>query len=65
MNYKAREILLQRIVNHLIINNSFSDNLGLFQGKMGIVIFFYYSRYANNLLYEEFAGELLEVKIIS
>ena len=53
--------LLQRIANHLIINSSFLDNLGLFHGKMGIVIFFYhYSRYTRNPLYEEFAGELLD-----
>ena len=53
--------LLKRIANHLIINSSFLDNLGLFHGKMGIVIFFYhYSRYTHNPLYEEFAGELLD-----
>ena len=53
--------LLERIANHLIINSSFLDDLGLFHGKMGIVIFFYhYSRYTNNPIYEEFAGELLD-----
>ena len=60
-NEKHDNELLQRIANHLIINSSFLDNLGLFHGKMGIVIFFYhYSRYTNNPLYEEFAGELLD-----
>lgn len=59
-NKKDNE-LLQKIANHLIINSSFLDNLGLFHGKMGIVIFFYhYARYTNNPLYEEFAGELLD-----
>lgn len=54
-------ILLERIANHLVINSSFLSNLGLFHGKMGIVIFFYhYSRYLNNPIYEEFAGELLD-----
>lgn len=53
--------LLQRIANHLIINSSYLDNLGLFHGKMGVVIFFYhYSRYTSNPIYEEFAGELLD-----
>lgn len=53
--------LLQKIANHLIINSSFLNNLGLFHGKMGIVIFFYhYSRCINNPIYEEFAGELLD-----
>ena len=60
-NKKHNNELLQRIANHLIINSSFLENLGLFHGKMGIVIFFYhYSRYANNPIYEEFAEELLD-----
>ena len=60
-NKKHNNELLQRIANHLIINSSFLENLGLFHGKMGIVIFFYhYSRYTNNPIYEEFAGELLD-----
>jgi hypothetical protein len=54
------EELLQRIANHLIINSSFWDNLGLFRGKMGIVVFFFhYSRHTNDSLYEEFAENLL------
>ncbi len=53
--------LLQRIINHLIINSSFLDSLGLFYGKTGIVIFFYQLfRYSNNSLYEKFSGELLD-----
>lgn len=56
-----KHILLERIANHLIIKSSFLDNLGLFHGKMGIVIFFYhYSRYTSNPIYDEFAGELLD-----
>lgn len=53
--------LLQRIVDYLLINSSFTDNLGLFHGKMGIVLFFcHYARYAGNSDYDEFAGELME-----
>lgn len=53
--------LLNRIARYLIINASFSDSIGLFHGKMGIVIFFYhYACYIKNSIYEEFAGELLE-----
>lgn len=52
---------LQEIVNHLILHASFIPNLGLFHGKMGIVLFFFhYSRYTNDELYEDFAGELLD-----
>lgn len=58
---EEKHILLERIANHLVINSSFLDNLGLFHGKMGIAIFFYhYSRYTNNPIYEDFAGELLD-----
>ncbi len=60
-NEKYNNELLQRITNHLIINSSFLNNLGLFHDKMGIVIFFYhYARYINNPIYDEFAGELLD-----
>lgn len=53
--------LLQRIADHLIINSSFLNNLGLFHGKMGAVIFFYhYSRFISNPIYEEFGGVLLD-----
>lgn len=58
---KDKDIVLQQIANHLIINSSFLTDLGLFHGKMGIVLFFYnYSRYTDNSVYEEFAGELLD-----
>lgn len=53
--------LLHRIANYLVINASFTCSLGLFHGKMGIVIFFYYyARYSQNPVFEEFADELLD-----
>jgi hypothetical protein len=52
---------LQRIANVLLLNASFIDNPGLLNGKMGIAIFFYhYSRYTNNKIYEDYAGELID-----
>lgn len=52
---------LQRIVNVLLLNASFIDNIGLLNGKMGIAIFFYhYSRYTGNKIYEDYAGELID-----
>lgn len=52
--------LLAKIANHLIINSSFLDNLGLFHGKMGIVIFLYhYSQYTKNDTIHQFADEIL------
>lgn len=60
INQSTRD-LLQRIARHLMINASFLDNLGLYHGKMGIVLFFaHYARYTGELLYDEFAGELLD-----
>jgi lantibiotic modifying enzyme len=57
---KEKTILLQRIVNHQVLHASFDSNLGLFNGKMGCVIFFFhYARYTGNNCHENFAGELL------
>jgi len=53
--------LLNRIANHLIMNTSFIRDLGLYHGKMGIVIFFaHYARYTENMIYDDFAGEVLD-----
>lgn len=30
---------IERIINHLVIASSFTPNIGLYHGKMGIVIF--------------------------
>jgi len=55
------ESLLDRIARYLMINASFTNDLGLFHGKMGIVLFFsHYGRYKNDPVYQEFAGELLD-----
>ena len=52
--------ILTRIANHLIINASYTKDLGLYHGKMGIVIFFaHYSRYTGETLYDDFAGKLM------
>ncbi|WP_257668508.1 lanthionine synthetase LanC family protein [Parapedobacter tibetensis] len=51
----------QRIVNHLLLQGSFMDNVGLFHGKTGVAILFYhYSRYMRNSIYEEFGDELVQ-----
>lgn len=53
--------LLSRIANHLILYTSFAKDLGLYHGKTGVALFFsHYARYTGNLLYDEYAGELLE-----
>lgn len=55
------DILLKRIANHLIMHASFMDDMGLYHGKMGVVLFFaHYGRYTGESLYDDFAGELLD-----
>lgn len=54
-------LLLTRIANYLMMNASFQDDLGIYHGKMGCVLFFaHYSRYMGQLCYVEFASELLD-----
>lgn len=49
--HKKDDYILQNIANHLIINCSFSKNIGLLYGTMGIIIFFYhYARYSKTIL---------------
>ncbi|WP_303010560.1 hypothetical protein [uncultured Bacteroides sp.] len=53
--------LLQRIVNHLTIQNITVHDIGLLNGKMGIAFFFYhYARYKKDSLYEVLAGNLMD-----
>lgn len=57
----STNVFLDRVSNHLIINSLFFNNIGLYNGKMGIAIFFYhYSRYSNNSLYSNFADLLID-----
>lgn len=51
----------QRIINVLLLNASFIDNLGLMHGKMGIAIYFFHlARETKNQIYEDYAGELID-----
>lgn len=53
--------LLSRIARYLMLHGSFTENIGLLNGKMGIVLFFYrYFRYVKNKSYNDFAGILLD-----
>ena len=54
------DALLDSIVNHLILQSPSLDNVGLLDGKMGVVLFFaHYARYAKSDVSEEYADELL------
>lgn len=49
------------IVNNLIVNTSNLQNLGLYRGKMGIILFFYhYAQYSRNIIYKDFANVLID-----
>lgn len=53
--------LLSRIADHLLINASFMNSLGLYHGKMGAVLFFaHYARYSGKPMYDDMAGELMD-----
>ena len=51
----------QHIINTLLLNASFIDNIGLMHGKMGISIFFFHlALQTKNKIYEDYAGELID-----
>ena len=51
----------EQALAYLTINSSFLRDLGLFHGRMGIVLFFaHYARISNSKHYEDFAGHLLD-----
>lgn len=52
---------VQDILNHLILKSSELRNIGLYHGKIGIVLgFLFYSRYSDTPIYAEYAYELLD-----
>lgn len=56
-----KNIQLRYIADHLIVHSGGLSNLGLYHGKMGIVLFFvHYARYTNNPIYQECAENLLD-----
>lgn len=53
--------IIQRIAQHLTIQASYFTELGLYHGKMGIVLFLaHYARYTGNNVYDKVAGYLLD-----
>lgn len=54
----------QRIIHRLLLHSSLLPDIGLLNGKMGLVIcFMHYHQFTNNELYEDVATELMD-KII-
>lgn len=53
--------LEEKIIHHLILQSFFVKDLGLFHGKMGIVLlFFEYGKYTNCDIYTDVGEELLD-----
>ena len=53
--------LLDQTARHFLFFGSYLRHIGLFNGKMGLIIFlFHYARHSGNSLYEDFAMELFE-----
>ncbi|MDR1504238.1 MAG: hypothetical protein LBT43_17460 [Prevotella sp.] len=61
MESTKKDESLLRIARFLMLHGSFVNNLGLINGKMGIIIFFFHlSRYTENKIFEDFAGEMID-----
>lgn len=59
-NIMDKDEILQRIARYLMLYTSHQNNLGLLNGKMGVVIFFFhYATYTERDLYNDFAEELI------
>lgn len=52
---------MEQTARHFLFYGSYLSRIGLFDGKMGLMIFlFHYARHCGNTLYEDFAMELFE-----
>lgn len=53
--------ILKKIADYQLLQTGYTPENGLFNGKTGIALFFfYYARYTANPIYEDFAGEILD-----
>ncbi len=53
--------ILKRIAHYLMLCGSFTENIGLLDGKMGMAIFFYnYGRRVKDKMFEDFGGVLID-----
>lgn len=60
-NINERQSGLQQISRILLINGGCSENPGLYDGQMGLILFFLkYARFTQNELYEEYSFDLIE-----
>ena len=56
-----KENKLKQLTDYLLLNSSSLKDIGLFNGKMGVVVFFFhYARWTKEDIYREYAETLLE-----
>ena len=61
MKTDTKALYLDRLAKQWMLQESFTDNIGLLNGKTGLAVFFFrYARYSGNKLYETFAGDLID-----
>ena len=53
--------MMKQTARHFLFFGSYLGNIGLFNGKTGLMLYlFYYARHSGNSLYEDFAMELFD-----
>ena len=61
INNENMSTYLMRIASHLIVNCSYLDDLSLYNGKAGIVVFFaHLARATSKTIYDKFAGKIID-----
>lgn len=59
--FEQNSNILDAVIRFALFQSELLETSGLFGGKIGAAILFYeYSRYTSNILYEKFADELME-----
>jgi hypothetical protein len=57
---KQNDEILRRIARYLMLHGSFASDIGLLNGKMGILLFLYhYAKYSGHKIFEKFADEMI------
>lgn len=59
--HKEKDMVLKQIANHLLMNVNGLDDIGLFRGKIGVMLFFaYYGIYSAKNIYTIFSRDLYD-----
>ena len=59
--HKEKDMVLKQIANHLLMNVNGLDDIELFRGKIGVMLFFaYYGIYSEKNIYTIFSRDLYD-----